>query len=668
MIRGSGDGRGAEGELRAPGHADGARAARRRAVDAGHEVRRDRARLARPRPLRAVGRARVDAALLDALPDRVRPRARRPPRVPAVGLAHAGPPRVPPHQGRRDHDRSARPGLRATRSASRSRRSTCAAASAPRCATTTCSGSAATATSWRASATRPRRSPATCSSAGSCSSTTTTTSRSTAPPSSRTATTCRSASRRYGWHVVQLGEAAERPRRARGRAARRAWPRTDRPTLLVLRSHIGYPSPKVQDTAAAHGNPLGADEVAKVKEILGLPAEDFYVARRRPRAGTARRGAWRARARNGRNGASRGPPPTRSAPTSSTRASSGRPLARLGAEAADVARRARTIATRDAIEGGADRGRRPRARTVRRLGRPHRQHRHAGQEPRHVRRPTTRAAGCIHFGIREHGMGAAANGMAASGLLPCVGTFFVFSDYMRPAVRLAAIMQTKVVLRVDARLGRRRRGRPDAPADRAARVAAGDARPAGDPARRRQRGRGRVAASTSTATGPTALLLHPPEGPGARRHRRAGAGRRAARRVRARRRAPTRPTSCSSAPAPRSRCAVEAGATQLAARGIACAVVSMPSWDLFERQPDDYRMSVLPPDRPDARGRSGRAVRLGALRRRRREHRPVRCVGARRRRDARARHHPRARRRARARAARRRRNRRSCRWRARSRD
>src|SRR5262249_32344506 len=50
----------------------------------------------------------------------------------------------------------------------------------------------------------------------------------------------------------------------------------------------------------------------------------------------------------------------------------------------------------------------------------------------------------IHYGIREHGMGAAANGMAATGLLPSVGTFFVFSDYMRPAVRIASIMQAKV--------------------------------------------------------------------------------------------------------------------------------------------------------------------------------------------------------------------------------
>ena len=52
---------------------------------------------------------------------------------------------------------------------------------------------------------------------------------------------------------------------------------TARPSLVVLRSHIGYPSPKYTDTAKAHGEALGADEVAAVKEILGLPPEDFYA-------------------------------------------------------------------------------------------------------------------------------------------------------------------------------------------------------------------------------------------------------------------------------------------------------------------------------------------------------------------------------------------------------
>src|SRR6266571_6807914 len=76
----------------------------------------------------------------------------------------------------------------------------------------------------------------------------------------------------------------------------------DRPTLLILRSHIGYPSPKYTDTAHAHGNALGADEVAKVKEILGMPPEDFWVPddvldfyRRVGVRGRVARDAWRER-------------------------------------------------------------------------------------------------------------------------------------------------------------------------------------------------------------------------------------------------------------------------------------------------------------------------------------------------------------------------------------
>src|SRR5437764_839710 len=76
----------------------------------------------------------------------------------------------------------------------------------------------------------------------------------------------------------------------------------DRPTLLILRSHIGYPSPKYTDTAHAHGNALGADEVAKVKEILGMPPEDFWVPedvleyyRQAGARGRGARDAWRER-------------------------------------------------------------------------------------------------------------------------------------------------------------------------------------------------------------------------------------------------------------------------------------------------------------------------------------------------------------------------------------
>src|SRR5688572_11479577 len=80
----------------------------------------------------------------------------------------------------------------------------------------------------------------------------------------------------YHWHVVQLGEVAEDVD-ALERGLRDGMAETDRPTLVILRSHIGYPSPKYTDTEYAHGNALGEEEVAKVKEILGMPPEDFWV-------------------------------------------------------------------------------------------------------------------------------------------------------------------------------------------------------------------------------------------------------------------------------------------------------------------------------------------------------------------------------------------------------
>ena len=99
-------------------------------------------------------------------------------------------------------------------------------------------------------------------------------------------------------------------------------------------------------------------------------------------------------------------------------------------------------------------------------------------------------------------------GMALhGGVLPAGGTFFVFLDYMRPPVRLAALSGAKVVLRLHPRLRRRRRGRPHPPAGRARRHAAGHPRPAGHPPGRRQRDRRRVAAPPSSTTGPPRSVL-----------------------------------------------------------------------------------------------------------------------------------------------------------------
>ena len=333
----------------------------------------------------------------------------------------------------------------------------------------------------------------------------------------------RSASRRTAGTSCSSARSPRTSTRSK-RACATAMAEDDRPSLVVLRSHIGYPSPKVQDTAAAHGNPLGADEVARVKEILGLPPRGLLRSRRRARALPRRRPPRRRGARRrGTRGARRGSPRTRRAPTSTTRASpAGRSRGweqKLPTFAGRARRSRRATATKDVLSAVVD--------VVpgldRRLGRPHRQHRHGREEPRRDRRPTTRAAALIHYGIREHGMGAAANGMAVSGLLPV-------RRHVLRVQRLHAPGGAPRRDHADARsrsCGRTTRSASARTARRTNRSSS-SRRCARCPGLRviRPADANEVAAAWRVhldGDGPTALLLHPPEGPGARRHRRARA-------------------------------------------------------------------------------------------------------------------------------------------------
>src|SRR5262249_26970002 len=106
----------------------------------------------------------------------------------------------------------------------------------------------------------------------------------------------------YGWHVHQMGECANDLFELEA-GLRIGIAEPERPSLLVLRSHIGWPSPKFTDTAAAHGSPLGEDEVRAVKALLGLdPDEHFAVPddvlayyREAGQRGRVEREAWEAR-------------------------------------------------------------------------------------------------------------------------------------------------------------------------------------------------------------------------------------------------------------------------------------------------------------------------------------------------------------------------------------
>jgi transketolase len=245
----------------------------------------------------------------------------------------------------------------------------------------------------------------------------------------------------YGWHVLELGEVAE-DLDALERGLREAMAVEDRPSLVIVRSHIGYPSPKYTDTAHAHGSPLGDDEVAKVKEILGMPPEQFWspddvlaLYRDAGTRGAAARAEWEARVARFRSGDA-----GRAADFDLFLAGAGRdgwqsrlPTWKAGEKLATRAACATVVDQLvdefpGLLGGGAD--------LTGNTGTELKDH-----------APITRddfTGRQLHFGIREHGMGSAMNGMAASGALPFGGTFFVFSDYERPAARLAALSRMKV--------------------------------------------------------------------------------------------------------------------------------------------------------------------------------------------------------------------------------
>ena len=268
----------------------------------------------------------------------------------------------------------------------------------------------------------------------------------------------------------------------------------DGPTLIVVKSIIGYGAPTKAGTAKAHGEALGDEEIAKTKAVYGWPTDaKFLVPPEVPEAFRRRRSASAAQ-RSARRGRSCWPTTRRSIP------SSRRELKHdVGARAARRLGRAICPCSRPSDKGDG--------------------HAHLRRQSRSTRSPR-RFPGCLggsadlapstktlltfdeaggdfaadnpggrnlHFGIREHGMAAAVNGMVLCGLRAYGATFFVFCDYCRPSLRLAAIMKIPSDRRVHARFDRRRRRRPDASAGRAPRRLPGDSEPGRAAAGRRER-------------------------------------------------------------------------------------------------------------------------------------------------------------------------------------
>ena len=248
----------------------------------------------------------------------------------------------------------------------------------------------------------------------------------------------------YGWHIQHVGDANDIDAIDKAIVAAKAV--TDRPSLIVLRSHIGFGSPNKQDTAEAHGSPLGPDEIRLTKEALGYPSQEpFYVA---PEA----LAHWRTMAGRGEKLESEWQ--SRHAEYEKAHPEAAAELSRrlrgelidgwedlipsFTAENGNVASRAASGVVLNAIApkvpelvgGSADL---------------------ASSTNTIVKGAPSLSASDLsgrnfHFGIREHGMGAVMNGMSVhGGFIPYGATFLIFSDYMRPSVRLASVMHRHVI-------------------------------------------------------------------------------------------------------------------------------------------------------------------------------------------------------------------------------
>ncbi len=400
----------------------------------------------------------------------------------------------------------------------------------------------------------------------------------------------------YGWQVEDLGEASE-DTAALAVALDRARLVTDRPSLIVVRSHIGYPFPNAVDTAAAHGAITDDDEITAAKAAMGMDtAATFVVAdevaaayREAGQAGSAERSAWEQRLAS--SGHDQGWLKAFWAATASTADWQDRlPTFEAGTQ---VATRSAGNKSLDAllddvpalIAGGADL---------------------TGNTGTNIDAEVLSAANPggrkLYYGVREHAMGAIANGMAAhGGVLPVVGTFMVFSDYMRPAVRMAALSNLNVVfVWSHDSIGVGEDGPTHQPIEHLAALRAIPNLTVIRPADANETTQawqviinGTAGTNTTNATdtataGPTALVLTRQNVPvleGTDRPDQVARG------AYVLIDAPN-PAVILAGTGSEVHCCVDAAAT-LAAEGIASRVVSMPSWELFETQSPEYKNKVL---------------------------------------------------------------------------
>ena len=399
----------------------------------------------------------------------------------------------------------------------------------------------------------------------------------------------------YGWNVLRVGDANDIDRIERALDIFQST--KGRPTLIVLDSHIGYGAPHKQDTAEAHGEPLGDEEIRLAKRSYGWPEDakflvpdgvyEHFAAGIGERGATARR-EWLKlfdtyRAAFPDLATEIGQMQRRELPAGWDRNLPVFPADAKGIAGRDASSKVLNMVAQNIpwfLGGSADLG--PSNRTLLT---------YAGAGDFAATTPTGKN---LHYGIREHAMAATVNGLSLSKLRAFGATFFIFSDYARPAIRLSALMElpTIFIFTHDA-MGDGEDGPTHQPVEHLASLRAipglvtlrpGDANEVVEAFRyilqlrhepavlvlSRQPlptfDRTKYAAASGVARGAYVLA----DSPGGN------------------------PEVILIATGSEVSLAVDAH-EKLVATGVRSRVVSMPSWDIFDHQSQDYRDSVLPP-------------------------------------------------------------------------
>ncbi len=399
----------------------------------------------------------------------------------------------------------------------------------------------------------------------------------------------------YGWNLLRVGDANDLERI--GDAIEVFRKTKGRPTLIILDSHIGWGSPHKQDTAAAHGEPLGDEEVKLTKRAYGWPEDAKFLVPegvyQHFQDGIGKRGAAAHAAWTETFGAYRAKYPAlateidqaqrRELPVGWDQNLPVFPPDAKGVAGRDASGQVLNVLAQNIpwfIGGSADLGSSNKT-TLKYKG--------AGDF-----QSVSFGGKNMHYGIREHAMAAAVNGMALSKLRPFGATFFIFSDYARPAIRLSALMElpTLMVFTHDA-MGDGEDGPSHQPIEQLASLRAmpgitvmrpGDANEVVEAYRVVLQYKHR----------PTLMVLSRQPLPTFDRSKlgaAAGVARGAYVLADA---ADGKPELILIASGSEVSLALDAH-DRLSAQGLASRVVSMPSWDLFEQQAQDYRDSVLPP-------------------------------------------------------------------------